>query len=179
MELFCDLGKNLKVKTPEKYNWEPKWLLSHLIDLYLHLDSELLAAALANDQRSFSMEVFEVSASGSWSKMLYFYSPKINRFLVVRQIWEVVSCSFSMNNFFKCFLVKGQRIVFLWLFLKCFHKALNKSCWWSYWQFIIVFCPQILTDTTSWANPPIVLERETQLKWNWKMKQWCMFEMKS
>ncbi|TRY79837.1 hypothetical protein TCAL_10916 [Tigriopus californicus] len=55
--------KNLKVKTPEKYNWEPKWLLSHLIDLYLHLDSELLAAALANDQRSFSMEVFEDAAN--------------------------------------------------------------------------------------------------------------------
>ena len=51
--------KNLKVKNPEKYNWDPKWLLSHIIDLYLHLDSAPLAAALANDQRSFSAEVFE------------------------------------------------------------------------------------------------------------------------
>ena len=47
-------GKNLKVKQPEKYNWDPKWMLDHLIDIYLHLDTKTLAAALANDQRSFS-----------------------------------------------------------------------------------------------------------------------------
>ena len=51
--------KNLKVRNPEKYNWDPKWLLSHLVDIYIHLDSEVLAAALANDQRSFSMETFQ------------------------------------------------------------------------------------------------------------------------
>ena len=42
--------RNLKVKNPEKYGWEPKWLLSHLIDIYLHLDSEALITAIANDQ---------------------------------------------------------------------------------------------------------------------------------
>ena len=51
--------KNLKVRTPEKYNWDPKWLLSHLIDLYLHLDSTKLHEAVANDQRSFSNETFK------------------------------------------------------------------------------------------------------------------------
>jgi ubiquitin conjugation factor E4 B len=51
--------KNLKVRNPEKYNWDPKWLLSHLVDIYLHLDSQTLAAALANDQRSFSVEAFQ------------------------------------------------------------------------------------------------------------------------
>lgn len=51
--------KNLKVRNPEKYNWDPKWLLSHLVDIYIHLDSDTLAAALANDQRSFSMETFQ------------------------------------------------------------------------------------------------------------------------
>jgi len=51
--------KNLKVRNSEKYNWDPKWLLSHLVDIYLHLDSDTLAAALANDQRSFSMETFQ------------------------------------------------------------------------------------------------------------------------
>merc|ERR1719422_2442493 len=51
--------KSLKVRKPEKYNWDPKWLLSHLIDIYLHLDSDLLAGAMANDQRSFSMETFQ------------------------------------------------------------------------------------------------------------------------
>ena len=52
--------KNLKVRNSEKYNWDPKWLLSHLVDIYLHLDSDILAAAMANDQRSFSMETFQV-----------------------------------------------------------------------------------------------------------------------
>ena len=51
--------KNLKVRQPEKYNWDPKWLLSHLIDLYLHLDSPKLHEAVANDQRSFSIETFQ------------------------------------------------------------------------------------------------------------------------
>ena len=46
---LCPL-RNLKVKNPEKYGWDPKWLLSHLIDIYLHLDSEALVTALANDQ---------------------------------------------------------------------------------------------------------------------------------
>ncbi len=50
--------KNLKVRNPEKYNWDPKWLLSHLVDIYLHLDSDTLAAAMATDQRSFSIETF-------------------------------------------------------------------------------------------------------------------------
>merc|ERR1719471_1315931 len=59
--------KNLKVKQPEKYNWDPKWMLDHLIDIYLHLDTKTLAAALANDQRSFSEETFDdaVSRMGS------------------------------------------------------------------------------------------------------------------
>merc|ERR1711997_1183831 len=51
--------KNLKVRNSEKNNWDPKWLLSHLDDIYLHLDSDVLAAAMANDQRSFSMETFQ------------------------------------------------------------------------------------------------------------------------
>jgi len=51
--------KNLKVRNSEKYNWDPKWLLSHLVDIYIHLDSDLLAGAMANDQRSFSMETFQ------------------------------------------------------------------------------------------------------------------------
>ena len=38
------------MRKPEKYNWDPKWLLSHLIDIYLHLDSEALVSAIANDQ---------------------------------------------------------------------------------------------------------------------------------
>ena len=42
--------RNLKVKNPDKYGWDPKWLLSHLIDIYLHLDTDKLVQAIANDQ---------------------------------------------------------------------------------------------------------------------------------
>jgi len=51
--------RNLKVKQPEKYGWEPKWLLSHIIDIYLHLAGDKMAQAMANDERSFKMETFQ------------------------------------------------------------------------------------------------------------------------
>lgn len=50
--------KNLKVKKPEKYGWEPKKLLGQLVDIYLHMDCEQFAAALAADERSFRKELF-------------------------------------------------------------------------------------------------------------------------
>ena len=46
------------MKNPEKYSWDPKWLLSHLIDIYLHLDSPKLTEAIANDQRAFKLSTF-------------------------------------------------------------------------------------------------------------------------
>ena len=54
--------RNLKVKNPEKYSWDPKWLLSHLIDIYLHLDSPKLIQAVANDQRAFKLTTFQDTA---------------------------------------------------------------------------------------------------------------------
>ncbi|KAK3759118.1 hypothetical protein RRG08_040672 [Elysia crispata] len=51
--------KNLKVKTPEKYGWEPKKLLNILTDIYLHLDCEKFAKAIANDERSYRKELFD------------------------------------------------------------------------------------------------------------------------
>jgi len=41
---------NLKVKTPERYGWDPRRLLSQLVDIYLHLDCDQFAAALAGDE---------------------------------------------------------------------------------------------------------------------------------
>ncbi|CAH1738574.1 unnamed protein product [Aphis gossypii] len=55
--------KNLKVKTPENYGWEPRRLLKQLIDIYLHLDCEEFAAAIAADERSFRIELFEDAAN--------------------------------------------------------------------------------------------------------------------
>ncbi|XP_046429762.1 ubiquitin conjugation factor E4 B [Neodiprion fabricii] len=54
--------KNLKVKKPEKYGWEPRTLLSQLADIYLHLDCDNFAAALAGDERSFCKELFNDAA---------------------------------------------------------------------------------------------------------------------
>lgn len=42
--------KNLKVKSPETYGWEPRRLLKQLIDIYLHLDCDQFAAAIAADE---------------------------------------------------------------------------------------------------------------------------------
>ncbi len=61
----------LQVKNPEKYGWEPKWLLSHIIDIYLHLDGEPLAQAVANDERSFKIQTFQASSLLS----LYYLPP--------------------------------------------------------------------------------------------------------
>lgn len=62
--------KNLKVQNPDKYGWEPRWLLTHLVDIYLHLNCDKFAAALAGDERSFRNELFEDAASRMENKML-------------------------------------------------------------------------------------------------------------
>ncbi|KAJ1522043.1 hypothetical protein ONE63_002360 [Megalurothrips usitatus] len=54
--------KNLKVRNPEKYGWEPRRVLSQLVDIYLHLDHDDFASALASDERSFRKELFEDAA---------------------------------------------------------------------------------------------------------------------
>ncbi|KAK3929272.1 Ubiquitin conjugation factor E4 B [Frankliniella fusca] len=54
--------KNLKVRNPEKYGWEPRRVLSQLVDIYLHLDHNDFASALAADERSFRKELFEDAA---------------------------------------------------------------------------------------------------------------------
>jgi len=51
---------NLKVRTPEKYGWEPKKLLDQMTGIYLHLArSPLFVTAIANDERSYSKELFD------------------------------------------------------------------------------------------------------------------------
>lgn len=55
--------KDLKVRNPDKYGWEPRRLLSQLVDIYLHLDCDKFAEALAGDERSFRKELFEDAAA--------------------------------------------------------------------------------------------------------------------
>ena len=42
--------KDLKVKNPSKYGWEPKKLLNTLTDIYLHLDCHEFLTAIAEDE---------------------------------------------------------------------------------------------------------------------------------
>lgn len=51
--------RDLKVENPEKYGFEPKKLLDQLTDIYLQLDCPRFAKAIADDQRSYSRELFE------------------------------------------------------------------------------------------------------------------------
>ncbi|XP_022090328.1 ubiquitin conjugation factor E4 B-like isoform X2 [Acanthaster planci] len=48
---------DLKVENRDKYGFQPRRMLDQLATIYLHLDSEELATALANDERSFRPEL--------------------------------------------------------------------------------------------------------------------------
>jgi ubiquitin conjugation factor E4 B len=50
------------VKNADNYGWEPRRVLDQLTDIYLHLDSDVFAQALAADERSFRFELFEEAA---------------------------------------------------------------------------------------------------------------------
>ena len=54
-------GRDLKVRNAEKYGWDPKKMLGQIVDIYLHLDSQEFARTLANDERSFSKDLFEMT----------------------------------------------------------------------------------------------------------------------
>lgn len=54
---------DLKVKNPTKYGWEPRSLLAQIFDIYLHLDCDRFAQALAADERSFDVHICDEAAS--------------------------------------------------------------------------------------------------------------------
>lgn len=54
---------DLKVKNPTKYGWEPRSLLAQIFDIYLHLDCDRFAQALAADERSFDVHICNEAAS--------------------------------------------------------------------------------------------------------------------
>ncbi|XP_058788728.1 ubiquitin conjugation factor E4 B [Phymastichus coffea] len=73
---------NLKVRKPQKYGWEPRTLLEHIVDIYLHLDCQKFAAALASDERSFSKELFAEAAS-KLERLAIKSAAEIERFLAL------------------------------------------------------------------------------------------------
>ncbi|XP_023161123.2 ubiquitin conjugation factor E4 B [Drosophila hydei] len=54
---------DLKVKNPTKYGWEPRSLLAQIFDIYLHLDCDRFAQALAADERSFDLQICNEAAA--------------------------------------------------------------------------------------------------------------------
>ncbi|KAF9454682.1 hypothetical protein P691DRAFT_804031 [Macrolepiota fuliginosa MF-IS2] len=55
--------QELKVRNPEKLRWNPRVLLSDIIDVFLNLSTqEAFTKAVANDGRSYSKELFEQAA---------------------------------------------------------------------------------------------------------------------
>ncbi|CAG2164009.1 unnamed protein product [Oppiella nova] len=52
----------LKVANPEKYGWDPKHLLNQLTDIYIHLNCDQFAQAIASDERSYKKDLFEDAA---------------------------------------------------------------------------------------------------------------------
>ncbi len=52
----------IQVKNPEKYGFDPKTLLCHIVDIYIHLSSVALARAVADDQRSYTKDLFDTCA---------------------------------------------------------------------------------------------------------------------
>ncbi|XP_055375638.1 ubiquitin conjugation factor E4 B [Condylostylus longicornis] len=54
---------DLKVRNPAKYGWDPRRLLGQIFDIYLHLDCDRFAQALAADERSFEKHLFDDAAN--------------------------------------------------------------------------------------------------------------------
>lgn len=82
--------KNLKVRKPQKYGWEPRTLLSQLVDIYLHLDCDNFAAALASDERSFCKELF-TDAANRMERSSIKTTTEIERFMVLAERAAVIA----------------------------------------------------------------------------------------
>lgn len=76
---------DLKVRSPHKFGWDPRRLLSQIFDIYLHLSCDEFAGAMAADERSFDRPFFEKVAARI-SEMKLRSSIEIEQFrdLVVR-----------------------------------------------------------------------------------------------
>ncbi|XP_074108795.1 ubiquitination factor E4B [Cotesia typhae] len=82
--------KDLKVKKPIKYGWEPRTLFGQLIDIYLHLDCDNFAAALASDERSFCKELF-IDAANRLGRANIKTTTEIERFLALAERAAVIA----------------------------------------------------------------------------------------
>ncbi|XP_018354562.1 PREDICTED: ubiquitin conjugation factor E4 B [Trachymyrmex septentrionalis] len=82
--------KNLRVRTQQKYGWQPRTLLSQLVDIYLHLDCDNFAAALASDERSFCKELF-TDAVSRLHKYAIKTTTEIERFIALAERAAIIA----------------------------------------------------------------------------------------
>ncbi|XP_066601539.1 ubiquitin conjugation factor E4 B [Prorops nasuta] len=82
--------KNLRVRKPHKYGWEPRTLLSQLVDIYLHLDCDNFAAALASDERSFCKELF-TDAANRLERSAIKTTTEIERFIALAERAAIIA----------------------------------------------------------------------------------------
>ncbi|KAK0083631.1 hypothetical protein PV325_008472 [Microctonus aethiopoides] len=82
--------KNLKVRKPQKYGWEPRTLLGQLVDIYLHLDCDNFAAALASDERSFCKELF-TDAANRLGRAAIKTTTEIERFMALAERATIIA----------------------------------------------------------------------------------------
>jgi len=86
--------KDLKVKNPEKYGFDPKRLLQQLTNLYLHLNYPEFHQAIANDERSYRKELFDAAIS-RLKKAVIFNEVELDKF---RDIGEQVEKLVKLKN---------------------------------------------------------------------------------
>jgi len=85
--------RDLKVKNPEKYKFDPKALLSDIVQVFLNLsDEEDFARAVAEDGRSYKKELFEGTADILRRKALKSEDEIEKLFAFVRKV-EVVKAA--------------------------------------------------------------------------------------
>jgi ubiquitin conjugation factor E4 B len=98
LQLCGPQNKGLIVKEPEKYGFDPKHLLGQLSDIYLNLECDLFARAVASDERSYRKEIFDECCrnllkagirSEETVKRLRAFSEKVYRFVVETMKEEV------------------------------------------------------------------------------------------
>jgi ubiquitin conjugation factor E4 B len=84
--------RNLRVRNPEKYRFEPRKLLGQLTDIYLHLNqcgSDQFARCIAADERSYSPDLF-TDAIGRLNRRQIKTPIEIERFVQLAQVAEAI-----------------------------------------------------------------------------------------
>lgn len=92
--------RDLKVKNPEKYKFDPKALLSDIVQVFLNLsDEEEFARAVAEDGRSYKRELFEGTVDILRRKTLK-SEDEIEKLLAFVQKVEILKAAFEEDDDF-------------------------------------------------------------------------------